>query len=258
LGWLGYACLLGAALVIASSSGCSGCRSPNAAAKKKAEDEKKAAEDKEKSEEEELKRLKKKEEKPDYELAKLTSYPDDPDQVQNFVKPGHWVTMTEQLRANNFDMSAEFELSATDRDGQPYLVEQTDFQLRLARPIGLPKGQLRTLELTTYVPRENRNEASGETRRVWFDGRLLAARNAKLLGVSREATTAMQPHENFPPTQRLSLSQAARCDRSAVVRRRRRPAVPLSRDHSSARPIRPVAVASANVDQHRVCVLGRH
>ncbi|MEY4180585.1 MAG: hypothetical protein RLY70_4159 [Planctomycetota bacterium] len=187
LGWL-----LVLALVLPMSAGCSGCRSNNAAAKKKAEEEEKAKKDAE----EQLK-LKKKKELPDYELTKLTSYPDDPDQVQNFVKPGHWVTMTEQLRANNFDMSAEFELSATDSDSKPYLVEQTDFHLRLARPIGLPKGQARTLELTTYVPREARNEQSQEIRRVWFDGRLLAARSGKLLGESREATTAMQPYENF-------------------------------------------------------------
>lgn len=201
LGWLGRAALLGLVLAIASSAGCSGCRSQNAAApktaaQKKAAEEKKAADEKAK-EEEELARLKKKEKKPDYELAKLTSYPDDPDQVQNFVKPGHWVTMTEQLRANNFDMSAEFELSATDRDGKPYLVEETDFHLRLARPIGLPKGQLRTLELTTYVPRAARAEGAQEVRRVWFDGRLLEARNSKLLGESREATTAMEAHEHF-------------------------------------------------------------
>ncbi len=161
-----------------------------------AAEEKKAADEKAK-EEEELARLKKKEKKPDYELAKLTSYPKDPDQVQNFVKPGHWVTMTEQLRANNFDMSAEFELSATDRDGKPYLVEETDFHLRLERPIGLPKGQLRTLELTTYVPRATRAEGAQEVRLVWFDGRRLEARKSKLLGDSRESTTAMDSHEHF-------------------------------------------------------------
>jgi hypothetical protein len=184
--------------VLPLSTGCSGCRSNNTAAQKKAAEEAQAKKEAEQKEDEESQlKLKKKKDLPDYELTKLTSYPDDPDQVQNFVKPGHWVTMTEQLRANNFDMSAEFELSATDRESKPYLVEQTDFHLRLARPIGLPKGQVRTLELTTYVPRETRSEGSQEVRRVWFDGRLLAARNGKLLGESREATTAMQSHENF-------------------------------------------------------------
>ncbi|MFO0903539.1 MAG: hypothetical protein U0939_11090 [Pirellulales bacterium] len=165
--------------------GCSGCRKDSAAAKKKAE------------EEEAEKKKQKKKELPDYEVTQLTSYPDDPDQVQNFVKPGHWVTMTEQMRANNFDFQAEFELAATDSDGRPFLVEDTDFHLRLNRPVSLPKGQVRVVELTTYVPRVPRTAANTETKRVWFEGKLLAARGGKQVSESREATTEMLEYEYF-------------------------------------------------------------
>lgn len=173
-----------AGVFVIALPGCSGCRPTNQAAQKKAE-------------EEEEKKKKKKKVLPDYEVTQLTSYPDDPDQAQNFVKPGHWVTMTEQMRANNFDFQAEFELSATDRDGRPFLVEDTDFHLRLARPVSLPKGQIRTLELTTYVPRVPRTSNLAETKRVWFEGKLLAARGGKQVSESREATTEMLDHEYF-------------------------------------------------------------
>jgi hypothetical protein len=190
-GRAGFWLMVCACLCTLALPGCSGCRKTNQAAKKKAE------------EEEAEKKKKKKQELPPYEVTQLTSYPDDPDQVQNFVKPGHWVTMTEQMRANQFDFQADFELAATDRDGQPFLVENTDFHLRLSRPISLPKGQIRTLELTTYVPRVPRTNASGaaagptEAKRVWFEGKLRAARGGKQVSESREATTEMLDHEYF-------------------------------------------------------------
>lgn len=169
-----------------TAPGCTCNKTASTAAKKKAE------------EEEAKKKLKKQKAKPDFEITALTTYPDDPDNVQNFVKPGHWVTITQKMRANNFDFQADYELGATDRDGRPYLVEDTDFHLRHSRPTSLPKGQARTLEMTTYVPRVPRGNAMlSETKKVWLETRLLAARGGNKVNETREGTTELLDYEYF-------------------------------------------------------------
>jgi hypothetical protein len=163
--------------------GCNGCRKTKSAAQKKAE------------EEEELLKQKQKR-KPDFEIYSQRTYPTDPDQAQNFVKPGHWVTLMQQLQANNFDFQANIELTATDKEGTPYPVPNADFHLISQRPATLPKGQIKATEMITYVPPLSRFR-SGESRTIHFNSRLQAARGNSFVSESREGTSDLEDHTFF-------------------------------------------------------------
>ena len=163
--------------------GCSGCR-------------KKVAQTAE-EEEEEKKKKKKKAPKKDFEVQELISYPHDPDQVQNFVKPGHWVTLMQRVRANNFDFQADLEVMTTDSDGRPLPIEKTNAHLKTSLPAPLPKGQDKTFETTVFVPRREANPTTNEVRKVWFDSRLVAARGGGQVFESRKGTTDLDRFEYF-------------------------------------------------------------
>src|SRR5262245_45919991 len=136
--------------------GCGGCwggsNANTAAAKKKKEDEEKAKKEKEK---------KKKLEKPkdDFEPLAVRMLPsDDPTLLQKtpalHAKPGHWIALSETLKANNYDFPGELssfaELPATNR---PLEVENTTQLLSSWCPAILPKGQAKRVEALLYLPR---------------------------------------------------------------------------------------------------------
>jgi len=148
-------------LALIAVPGCGGCtRGANsattAAAKKKKEDEEKAKAEKDKK--------KKKAEKPkdDFEPLAIRMLPSD-DPTLNVRtppvhgKPGHWIAMSETLKANNFDFPGELatfaEMPATN---QPIVIEDTTQRLSIWCPAILPKGQAKRIETLFYLPRRDK------------------------------------------------------------------------------------------------------
>lgn len=144
--------------------GCGGCWGGNnattAAAKKKKDDEEK-----------EKQKKKKKAEKPkeDFEPVAIRMLPsDDPTQLQRtpaiHAKPGHWISLSETLKANNFDFPGELatfaEMPATNR---PLPVEETTQLLSNWCPAILPKGQAKRIESLIYLPRRRATNLSAVT-----------------------------------------------------------------------------------------------
>lgn len=165
--------------------GCEGCR-PDPNAQKREEDEKKQKNKK-----------KLKDEKP-FEVAGLSTIPDDPEDTQNHVKPGHWATFTQEIRANKFDYRAELELAAVDKDGEPFDIDRTPYQIVSSRPVALVKGQARTVEMTSYIPTAVRFDEAGGKKKVWFQTRLMADRGGSpVIPATKEATSEMKDYECF-------------------------------------------------------------
>jgi hypothetical protein len=120
--------------------GCGGCRrTPNDA--DAAKQIKSAAE-----KEAERKRLEAERIKPDFEIGSSATLPPDPDRIQLFTKPGHWMAAQAELIANHYDFAGrlkvgDIDLGATNR-----------FRLGLSRDVALAKGQKKNLEFRFYLP----------------------------------------------------------------------------------------------------------
>src|SRR5688572_29622862 len=129
--------------------GCKGCRStPIVQRKTKAPDI------------DELEKKKKEKEKPkeDFEFKPPRVLPDDVGEVRALVKPGHWVTVRHNVKANNFDFQAELHTKSTDSAGRALRVENTEFQMYSARPAPLPKGQEKAFDTTYFIPFVNSSD----------------------------------------------------------------------------------------------------
>lgn len=181
------ACLAGSMLIAAAGlSGCSGCRSDSSAAAKKKQEE-----------DEKQKKKKLEKPKPDYEVTKLRTFPDDPSTVANYVKPGHWVSARQQFKANNFNFSGDLESATVDRDDKMIDIERTDFHLTGSRKLQLPKGNSKDAELLYHIPRRTVSPA-GIVRNVWLRTRLLTARGGReALPPTREGTAIMPEYQFY-------------------------------------------------------------
>src|SRR5689334_20387310 len=153
--WLrSFVLLAVSALFTVLLPGCGGCTSSNtktAAQKKKEEEEKKAKEKKDKK--------KKKSDKPleDFTLGRILVQPSEVKKGSadiNYVKRGHWVAATQQMRANNFDVEAELRSMTADSNGVPFDVEHTNYALLFSRPVPLAKGTVKPVESLFFIPRE--------------------------------------------------------------------------------------------------------
>jgi hypothetical protein len=146
--WMVAALLL--ALFVTVAIGLRGCGEvdPVAEAEKRA-----AREEEEKRKKEEQKRL------ANFYLGVMRPQPNQSEQVVEGtapqlrdVKPGHWITTLQDVRANNFDFVGEFETTVVDHRGLPVDLERTAHQLATARPVALPKSQTKYLEATLFIP----------------------------------------------------------------------------------------------------------
>jgi hypothetical protein len=136
------ACIL-CLLAVMTVPGCGGCQSEDPVAKKKREDDeikKKKQKDKEKIKE-------------DFEFDSLISLPNEASLGLSDLsrgKPGHWVTLTQFVKANNFDYQADEESQLLDYLDRRLDIDRTPFQITISRPAVLPKGQIKNFE--TIIP----------------------------------------------------------------------------------------------------------
>lgn len=142
-GQLIFALLL--AFLLPLAPGCGGCGSSTTPAQTAAEKKKKEEEEKEKKD--------KPKPKPDFDKLKLTVMPHDGQDLTQSVKPGHWVSATLDAKANNFDFPGELEAGINTAPGVPIDLEHTAYRLFASRPVSLPKGQAKRLEVLFFVPR---------------------------------------------------------------------------------------------------------
>src|SRR5262245_30578453 len=124
-------------------AGIRGCMTFDPTAQAKLDDERK------KKEEE------KKKKKDDFDIGFPVILPSEPKSPGQYVKPGHWATSTQEMRANYRDLVGESTTTVVDKQDLPILVNQTPFELRTRRPVALTKGQRKNIENTIYVPLTN-------------------------------------------------------------------------------------------------------
>jgi hypothetical protein len=167
--------LLSLAAALATVPGCRGCRDSS--------DSDTAEKDRKKTGEEAT--------KPDFQVGQLQTLPADDSLIRNFVKPGHAVTAWIPAIANNFNSRADLETAVTDDSGRPLPVGDTKYHLVMSRPAVLPKGQVKYLESTFFVPGESLPE--GFT--VFLQHRLKPERGGRVVHEAGEPTRRLAPYQ---------------------------------------------------------------
>ncbi|MBP88795.1 MAG: hypothetical protein CMJ64_19135 [Planctomycetaceae bacterium] len=170
--WL---CLTMASVMLLT--GCSGCKQdPLVERNKKLEEERK-----------------KKKPKEDFEFKLARTVPADDTVATPFVKPGHWMTVANEIKANNFNFQAELHTTSTDRNERPHFVRYTPFKLVSSRPAPLPKGQEKRFETIYFIP----EIAADEDETVGLHRELRAARGGRLLKKDWQPVADMEPYQYF-------------------------------------------------------------
>lgn len=194
--------------------GCSGCQKETAAQKKKRLDD-------EKKKEAERKRKKKAEEpkpnfdpiisqilpnsvttnptaKTDKEKGKEKEKAKEDQQAAmeySYVKPGHFVSVMQTVKANNFDYPGMLRTYAVGAaNNEPLDVYKTNYRVSMFRPISLPKGQAKFIESTFFLPqRDNFLSQARYNMRV----ELLSSRGGSVTKEESATGTSMRDYEYF-------------------------------------------------------------
>lgn len=90
-------------------------------------------------------------EKRDFEFERPNIQPSDDTINLHFIKPGHWVSVTQTIKANNFDFTGEIYSASTDGRNNPIPINRTSFHMAVTRPVALPKGQSKNFETVYFV-----------------------------------------------------------------------------------------------------------
>ncbi len=197
-----------------SLPGCGGCQKETVAQKKKRQDDEKKKED-------ERKRKKKAEEpKPNFDPIisqilpnTITNNPSaknkdkekekekekaaeqkQPTLDYAYVKPGHFVSVMQTLKANNFDYPGILRTYPQDANFKPLDVYKTNYRVSMFRPASLPKGQAKFIESTFFLPQ--RDNFIGQSRYP-MKVELLPSRGGSAIAEDSAMGTAMRDHEYF-------------------------------------------------------------
>ena len=164
-------------------TGCGGCQNSSQTARQKQKTEaQQRAED-----EQEAK-------KDEFEFGNPQMLPGEFLVRRNAVKPGHFHTVSQSLKANHADYQADLVTGSVDRLGRPLTIDKTRFAMVTSRPAPLPKGVTKFFEMMFFIPDLSR---FGKGRQVWLDTRIRNRRGGREIMRSTELTTIMEGYQYF-------------------------------------------------------------
>jgi hypothetical protein len=87
-----------------------------------------------------------------FEFKTLNVRPSETDRITPYVKPGHWTTAVVDARANHNDFSGVLITDVLAADNAPAELDGIPSHLVCSRPVILPKGQWRSLDVDLLLP----------------------------------------------------------------------------------------------------------
>jgi len=78
--------------------------------------------------------------------------PSESNRIEAGIKPGHWTAAALEARANFADFRGELIADMHGRNGAVVDLDGVPFRLQAARPVVLPKGQRKSLDVTLFDP----------------------------------------------------------------------------------------------------------
>ena len=131
--------------------------------------------------------------KPDFEPIKLSVFPNSSDSGEanlRFVKPGHWTEAALATKANNFDFVGALDANVKPAaSGNAVDLPRTAYQLQIARPAVLPKGQPKRLVFPLFVP--------DDLSRAWLATELHGRDGGAQAMPDAEPLALMRPYQFF-------------------------------------------------------------
>jgi hypothetical protein len=107
--------------------------------------------------EEEKKKEEEKKEKAEFNISPPVVLPSEAETPVQPVKPGHWVSTSQRMRANYRNFVGDSKLSIVNRQEKAYAVGNTPFVLRASRPVLLAKGRPKATESTLFIPQTDQS-----------------------------------------------------------------------------------------------------
>ena len=132
--------------------GCGGCRKTPQQIQAEAEEREKLD-----AEQRARERARRKEKKPNVEMGKLAAQPYGTAPEVCAYKPGHWTATTLPVKANNFNLLGDLEMTTVDPKGKALGLPGMAYSSTGARQVALPKGQVKLLQSVLYVPVSGRD-----------------------------------------------------------------------------------------------------
>jgi hypothetical protein len=101
---------------------------------------------------EEKKKKKKEEEEKELQIAPPIVMPAEPKTPLPLIKPGHWETISQDMRMNYRDFVGDSRAWIGDAQERPYPIAKTPFNVRASRPVLLTKARWKSTETTLFIP----------------------------------------------------------------------------------------------------------
>ena len=95
--------------------------------------------------------------KPDFEVDVPVAVPHERETHVCWYKPGHWTSAVLPAKTNNFDLHGNLETTPVDKRGNPLNLPGMPFEVTGIRPVDLPKGWPKMLDMAVFVPHADRN-----------------------------------------------------------------------------------------------------
>ena len=135
-------------------------------------------------------REEKEEKQKDFEIERLSIQPSDDMTKIFYVKPGHWTSAVQTMRANNFDFRGELNFMPTDINRAALPIDRTPFRMLASRPVAMPKGQTKHFDLFYYIPHPS-------SRNPILQSSLHPRKGGRIIQSSTEFSSLMKPHQFY-------------------------------------------------------------
>ena len=132
---------------------------------------------------------KEKEKKP-FEIDRPTIQPSDDTTKIYYVKPGHWSSVVQTMKANDDDFHGELNSAPTDRNSAALPIDRTAYRMMSTRPVAMPKGQTKHFEQVYYIPNQH-------TKNPFLQSSLRRRRGGGIVQTSMELSSLMKPHQFY-------------------------------------------------------------
>ena len=130
--------------------------------------------------------------KPDFESEPLQLLPRDESIVGQVFKPGHWLSVDQQLKSNSSDFYGQLDGRVVDPTNQPISLTNSPFRIDSRRMVSLPKGQAKNFELTYYPP-----DVPNSRMRLGLQSELRPAVGGLVRDTQQQTATRLLPHQNY-------------------------------------------------------------
>ena len=127
-----------------------------------------------------------------FESKELDVLPTDESTALQFVKPGHWFSVQQELKSNKADFYGELDCISSNRSKEPLPLRHSNFRLRTKRVVSLPKGQSKNFELTFFAP-----TTYSRSQQMYLHSDLRPTYSGTIQWPQSQLASKLRPHQTY-------------------------------------------------------------